>query len=391
MRDKDYYEQDAFWELPAFGIAAFSVPEAAAFVAGILCLEGNLEKHLPDEEEQYCLDNPILPSLLKNEIEEFQKAIISGIENGTLKTLYTSRNIHDRIQGKQTYIDIEVLHNWFSARGIDISGDVFAEYTDKVCEIYDAAIDAIVTKEDKIRRGIKDDGASPYKQKIYLLERKISELQKELSKKNIEEKPLATRERETVLKIIIGMAVKGYAYEPKKTKNSTANEIASDLTLLNIPVSGVWNPAASAARIMVCGVYLYPKVKKVDTLKELLDKSDVLVTNSRAQKPYISSKDLRDDAYLIVNISLMDFFLDVLTESDHLIVDDWHQNTLAKKVFREGVDSGVITRDKVEEFGEVLFGLTQHKGRIFINPLGMGMEDVYVASQINRLLPDMAS
>lgn len=202
------------------------------------------------------MDNPILPSLLKNEIEEFQKAIISGIENGTLKTLYTSRNIHDRIQGKQTYIDIEVLHNWFSARGIDISGDVFAEYTDKVCEIYDAAIDAIVTKEDKIRRGIKDDGASPYKQKIYLLERKISELQKELSKKNIEEKPLATRERETVLKIIIGMAVKGYAYEPKKTKNSTANEIASDLTLLNIPVSGVWNPAASAARIMVCGVYL---------------------------------------------------------------------------------------------------------------------------------------
>jgi N-[(2S)-2-amino-2-carboxyethyl]-L-glutamate dehydrogenase len=130
----------------------------------------------------------------------------------------------------------------------------------------------------------------------------------------------------------------------------------------------------------------YPKVKKVDTLQELLDKSDVIVTNSRAQQPYIASKDLRRDTSLIVNISLMDFSLDVMTGSNHLIVDDWHQNTQAKKVFRTGVDSGVITRDKVEEFGEALFGATQHKGRIFVNPLGMGLEDIYVASKIKQRL-----
>lgn len=128
----------------------------------------------------------------------------------------------------------------------------------------------------------------------------------------------------------------------------------------------------------------YPKVKKVDTLQELLEKSNVLVTNSRAQQPYISPSDLKKDTSLIVNISLMDFSLDVMTGSDHLIVDDWFQNIQAKKVFREGVEKGLITRDKVEEFGEALFGVTQHKGRVFVNPLGMGMEDIYVASQIKK-------
>lgn len=48
------------------------------------------------------------------------------------------------------------------------------------------------------------------------------------------DRPLGTRERDTVLKLIIGMAVKGYAYAPGKSRNSATAEIASDLAELGI-------------------------------------------------------------------------------------------------------------------------------------------------------------
>ena len=53
----------------------------------------------------------------------------------------------------------------------------------------------------------------------------------------VREKPLSTRERETFLKIILGMAIKGYSYNPTKGRSGTPQEIANDLDLLGIGVS----------------------------------------------------------------------------------------------------------------------------------------------------------
>lgn len=50
-------------------------------------------------------------------------------------------------------------------------------------------------------------------------------------------KKLETRERDTLHKIIIGMAVRGYGYNPKALRNSPVTEIASDLAELGIAVS----------------------------------------------------------------------------------------------------------------------------------------------------------
>lgn len=132
----------------------------------------------------------------------------------------------------------------------------------------------------------------------------------------------------------------------------------------------------------------YPKVKPTKDLQELLDNSDVLITTSRAQTPYISESNLNDRTNLIVNISLMDFELDVIKNSAHIIVDDWEQNKLAKKVFREGVENGDLTRENVTEVSELLFGLPrEYKGRVFLNPLGMGIEDIYVAQKTYKEAP----
>ena len=236
MRNRDYYDSDALWQIPAFGIAAFNVPEAAKFVVKTLYLEGLLDKNVPDEEDQYCLNNPIFDSLLKKEIKEYEAVILSGIEKGTLKTLYTARDLHDQVDGRETYVDIDVLHNWFSERGVEISGDIYAEHLDKIYEIHNVAIESIITHEDKIRRGITESFDSIDKQKIFLLERKIFDLEAQLSKKSAPEKDMDTRERQTYQKMIIGMAKDAYGYNPKSSRSPFHKELEGILDSLGISV-----------------------------------------------------------------------------------------------------------------------------------------------------------
>lgn len=47
---------------------------------------------------------------------------------------------------------------------------------------------------------------------------------------------ISERERQTVLKLIIGMAIKGYCFDPAASRNSAASEIVSDLALLGISI-----------------------------------------------------------------------------------------------------------------------------------------------------------
>lgn len=48
---------------------------------------------------------------------------------------------------------------------------------------------------------------------------------------------LSTRERETLLKLIIGMAMKGYAYDPVSSRSATPREISDDLAAHGLAVS----------------------------------------------------------------------------------------------------------------------------------------------------------
>lgn len=48
---------------------------------------------------------------------------------------------------------------------------------------------------------------------------------------------VGTRERDSLLKLVIGMAVKGYAFDPKATRSKAATEIRSDLEQLGLSLS----------------------------------------------------------------------------------------------------------------------------------------------------------
>lgn len=52
-----------------------------------------------------------------------------------------------------------------------------------------------------------------------------------LVQKRPKDRPLGTRERDTLLKIILGIAVGGYGYDPKQAKSQTITEIHSDFAL----------------------------------------------------------------------------------------------------------------------------------------------------------------
>lgn len=118
--------------------------------------------------------------------------------------------------------------------------------------------------------------------------------------------------------------------------------------------------------------------------QEAIRNADVVITTTAVSEPYIGSECIIGNK-LLINLSLMDFKLEVYLNADSIIVDDWLQCTQAKKIFKEGVDKGVITRDKVFEISELIFSDKKNKildGIIMFNPLGMAIEDIFVASAI---------
>jgi len=63
---------------------------------------------------------------------------------------------------------------------------------------------------------------------------RLAELEELTDSSPEKEKPLLTKERESVLKLIIGMAIKGYNYNPNAARNEATKEIADDLAKLGI-------------------------------------------------------------------------------------------------------------------------------------------------------------
>jgi ornithine cyclodeaminase len=120
---------------------------------------------------------------------------------------------------------------------------------------------------------------------------------------------------------------------------------------------------------------------------EALAEADLVVTTSAATRPYIFQRSLSPRCRLIVNLSLMDCAAEVIAGSDHIVVDDLEQNLTADRVFKHGFEAGLYGRERIRELSDVLYGPRRaYPGRVFVNPLGMGLEDVHVAGRIARVL-----
>ncbi|HXI87153.1 MAG TPA: hypothetical protein VNH64_06815 [Parvularculaceae bacterium] len=77
--------------------------------------------------------------------------------------------------------------------------------------------------------------------------RRCEELERQLHTIASAEKELGERERTTLLKMIIGMAIKGYTYDPKVERSAIPREIAEDIQSLKFDISTQTVPEKLAA------------------------------------------------------------------------------------------------------------------------------------------------
>lgn len=228
------YDDIENFHVPDFKLFHLSLYGSARFAAKIRLLEGYNDIDHPDEPDFYDLDNPDLDKILKDQYEIFENALLKAVQNGSLKVAHLERDIHDEIDIAHTYIEIHDLADWLDKRGTSIYGDFFAEYQDKQFDLYWIAERAV--KAELIRREnkTKKNGLSDQELIVHLQE------QNEALKRGIhsqkESKPLHTKERETLLKMIIGMAIDAYGYDPKTNRSPIPREIADILTEKEMPL-----------------------------------------------------------------------------------------------------------------------------------------------------------
>lgn len=70
-----------------------------------------------------------------------------------------------------------------------------------------------------------------------VLQERLAVLEQDSAASPPSQKELGTRERESLLRLIIGMAVRGYGFDPRSRRSEIPQQIANDLELLGIPLS----------------------------------------------------------------------------------------------------------------------------------------------------------
>lgn len=97
--------------------------------------------------------------------------------------------------------------------------------------------DDLVSTQNEIIE-LKDSTIIKLGENFTRLEKQYEAIKQQLleTEKKQTEKPLKTRERETALKLIIGIAVDSYGYDPKAIRSPTAKEISGDLAKHGISI-----------------------------------------------------------------------------------------------------------------------------------------------------------
>jgi hypothetical protein len=248
MHDRFFYDRIINYDLlllKDFGVFRLSVSQASKLVAKVLCLDGYIEEELPEigDDDFYSLYDNSLDVPLAKHIEKYQDMFLSGIEKGTLKTEKILRNPDESINEHETYLEMDVLTDWLEERSISIHGDWYEQYISDEQNVAEAAVRAIEIKRKLIEEGRKDDDGLSPEEKIALLKLQVEEFHKARAASSHDrkaekeaKKPLHTRERQTLLKLVVGMAVEQYGYDPKANRNDATANIASDLALSGLTI-----------------------------------------------------------------------------------------------------------------------------------------------------------
>ena len=130
------------------------------------------------------------------------------------------------------------------------------------------------------------------------------------------------------------------------------------------------------------------KVIAVDSPKDAVVGADIIVTVTVADEPIVKDAWVKEGSFFSHVGSYQEEEYEVVLHSDKIVVDEW-EHVLHRKtpVLAKMYLDGTLSEDRIyANLGEIIIGKKKgrenDKERIFFSPIGLGSEDVAVASMI---------
>jgi N-[(2S)-2-amino-2-carboxyethyl]-L-glutamate dehydrogenase len=130
------------------------------------------------------------------------------------------------------------------------------------------------------------------------------------------------------------------------------------------------------------------RLTPVDDPAEACAGSGVVVAATMADEPFVPP-DWLDPGSVFISISSLDPTLELIAACDVWVTDVWeHETGHHSRPFARALAAGIVTREQVVQLGDLLVGnvsgRTAQDQRIFVSPVGVGIEDVAEAWRVVR-------
>jgi len=130
------------------------------------------------------------------------------------------------------------------------------------------------------------------------------------------------------------------------------------------------------------------RLTPVDDPAEACAGSAVVVAATMADEPFVPP-DWLDPGSVFISISSLDPTLELIAACDVWVTDVWeHETGHHSRPFARALAAGIVTREQVVQLGDLLVGnvpgRTAEDQRVFVSPVGLGIEDVAEAWRVVR-------
>lgn len=214
-------------ELPLFGIGHLNVRQAAELATIDRWYSGEIERVSEPEDWDGEPSAPWLREKLAPEIDVMEAQLLSSVAGGKLKPAKLAFDFDDHVISADTWIDYEDLHQWLQERGYQM-GDIGAGWIDEQSGVLGSAEDAVrflqvaAAEGKRLRADLEMQGLSAklgtldeadpvaLSTAVRALVVENAGLRKTLESRSAplpEEKPLAPRERGSLLRVIRALDV----------------------------------------------------------------------------------------------------------------------------------------------------------------------------------------
>ena len=132
-----------------------------------------------------------------------------------------------------------------------------------------------------------------------------------------------------------------------------------------------------------------PPVRVFASAEETVAGANVIIPATAGSSGGYLKAEWLSPGWLIVAISLDDCTAEVFLSADHVVVDSFEDCCREEKLLHRLVKDGRFNREKVAaRLGELVTGTArrpvQHGENVYVNPMGMAVEDLAVASTVYR-------